>query len=84
MGKRILPEVDHQQPADAVDEIGKIFAEIEGTVGHEIEIPADSSRDAFMGHLARCQRRSPPAPPPDTRAVDRLVKLHLQQLQMHL
>src|SRR5262249_35471881 len=85
-GERVLPEVDHQQPADAVDEVGKVVAEIEaGTVGHEIEIPADSSRDAFFGRLARCQRsfgatqlfrliRGPAG----------IVKLHLQQLQMHL
>jgi len=56
-GERVLPEVDHQQPADAIDEVGKVFAEIEaGTVGHEIEIPADSSLNAFMGRLASCQR----------------------------
>jgi len=43
-GERVLPEVDHQEPADAVDEIGKIFAEIEApTIGHEFEIPANSS-----------------------------------------
>src|SRR6516225_1143258 len=42
-GERVPPEVDHQKPADAVDEIGKIFAEIEARAsGHECEIPADS------------------------------------------
>jgi hypothetical protein len=43
-GERVLPEVDHQEPADAVDEIGKIFAEIEApAIGHEFEIPANWS-----------------------------------------
>jgi len=85
-GERVLPEVDHQQPADAVDEVGKVVAEIEaGTVGHEIEIPADSSRDAFMGRLARCQR--PFGATQLCRIIGEpagVVKLHLQQLQMHL
>jgi hypothetical protein len=43
-GERVLTEVDHQKPADAVDEIGKIFVEIEARAsGHEFEIPANSS-----------------------------------------
>jgi hypothetical protein len=44
-GERVLPEVDHQQPTDAVDEVGKIRAEIEaGATGHEFEIPQNFGR----------------------------------------
>src|SRR5262249_10457796 len=58
-GERVLPEVDHQKPADAVDEIGKIFAEIEArAIGHECEIPTNCWANAFMGRLAPCQRRA--------------------------
>jgi len=51
-GERVLPEVDHQEPADAVDEIGKIFAEIEArAIGHEFEIPANSWGNALWAGL---------------------------------
>src|SRR5262249_9793714 len=51
-GERVLPEVDHQKPADAVDEIGKIFAEIETRAsGHECEIPADSGSTLLWAAL---------------------------------
>ena len=34
--QRAAPEIDHQRRADAIDQVGKIFAEIEiGTAGHE-------------------------------------------------
>src|SRR5260370_32795809 len=51
-GERVLPEVDHEKPADAVDEIGKIFAEIETRAsGHECEIPADSGSTLLWAGL---------------------------------
>jgi hypothetical protein len=49
-GERILPEFHHQQPADAVDEIGKIVAEIDARAsGHGFESPANSGGNASMG-----------------------------------
>ena len=34
--QRAAPEIDHQRRSDAIDQVGKIFAEIEiGTAGHE-------------------------------------------------
>jgi hypothetical protein len=39
-GQRASPEIDHQRRADAIDQVGKIFAEIElGAAGHERKIP---------------------------------------------
>ena len=35
-GKRVLPEIDHQGQTDAIDQVGKIFAEVEArAIGHE-------------------------------------------------
>src|SRR5262249_20202758 len=94
-GERVLPEVDHQKPADAVDEIGKIFAEIDARAsGHECEIPANCWANAFMGRLPPCQRRARldrlrdwshnTAPAAGNLLHLQYNLLHLQQLQMHL
>src|SRR5262245_24482935 len=55
--QRGLLEIDHEGGADAVDQIGKIFAEIEaGSLGHELRRPAKEFRwTFFMGLLPRCQ-----------------------------
>src|SRR5262249_33201872 len=59
-GERVLPQADHQQPAAAVDEIGKIFAEIEApSIGHEFEIPANSRGPRFYGPPATMSKGGP-------------------------
>jgi hypothetical protein len=88
-GERVLPEVEHQEPADAVDEVGKIFAEVEArAIGHESQIPAElgllllwaGSRDVKEPAAVARSRGSG-----HNALVDPWgFQLHLQQLQMHL
>ena len=50
--QRAAPEIDHQRRADAIDQVGKIFAEIElRAAGHEREIPERSVRASFYGRV---------------------------------
>src|SRR5262245_60736670 len=47
--ERSLLEIDHQGRADAVDQVGQIFAEIEGgSLGHEFRRPAKEFRWTFL------------------------------------
>src|SRR5262245_21501638 len=47
--ERSLLEIDHQGRADAVDQVGQIFAELEGgSLGHELRRPAKEFRWTFL------------------------------------